>query len=83
MLGSYDEWFDYMDAFFEKNPSRCYYHQLTVDQNNTEGVHQAYLNLFLPLRENPRYLPMLKSQKKRYEDNVRRFSLKNSILKDM
>jgi tetratricopeptide (TPR) repeat protein len=83
MLGNYDEWFDYMGAFFEKNPIRCYYHQLTVDPINTEGVHQEYLNLFYPLRKHPRYSAMLESQKKRYEDNVRRFSLKNSILKDM
>lgn len=83
MLGNYDEWFEYMETFFEKNPIRCYYHQLTVDSNKTEGIHQAYLDLFLPLREHPRYTAMLESQKKRYEDNVRRFSLKNSILKDM
>ena len=48
-----------------------------------DHMYQEYLNLFSPLRKHPRYSAMLESQKKRYEDNVRRFSLKNSILKDM
>ena len=41
MLGNYDEWFDYMEAFFERTPMRCYYHPLTVDPNQTEGIHQG------------------------------------------
>ena len=83
MLGNYDEWFDYMEAFFNKNLERSYYHQLTIDPNKTEGIHQAYLDLFVPLRKHPRYPAMLESQKKRFDENVRRFSLKNSILKDV
>ena len=83
MLGNYDEWFDYMEAFFEWNPMRCYYHPLTVDPIKTKGIHQAYLDLFLPLRKHPRYPAMLESQKIRYNDNIKRFSLKNAILKDI
>jgi TolB-like protein/Tfp pilus assembly protein PilF len=83
MLGNYDEWFEYMELFFNNNPMRCYYHQLTIDPNVTKGMHQEYLNLFLPLRNYAKYNRLLKEQGLRYENNYKRFSLKNSILKNM
>jgi len=83
MIGNYDEWFDYMDAFFEKAPLRSYYYPLSIDPKISKNVHQEYLNLFLPLKKNPRYPKMYEEQKRRFDDNVRRFGLKNSALKDL
>lgn len=83
MLGNYDEWFYYMDAFFEKNPMRSYYYPLSIDPKVSKNVHQEYLNIFLPLRKNPRYSKMYNEQKRRFDDNITRFGLKNSVLKDL
>ncbi|NND08518.1 MAG: hypothetical protein HKN87_19230 [Saprospiraceae bacterium] len=69
-----------MGADIRRNPYRCIYYLLSVEEDQMEeGVDRSYLDLVTPLRDHPRYPALLKSQRKLYQENVRKFSAKGKL----